>query len=371
MADNRKVIDVIFNQKSAGAGAAKTVDALKRVEEQANKTREKMEKLAQVGSKMALLGGAIVAPFALAMKKYVDTAKETEPLSKRLVELNKNWEESQVRLGRVTANIILPALEKGAEVLENIIAFAEKNPDLVKAALTVGTVLVGAGAIVAFAAQVVSFIATVQGLAAGFGLAGAGGAAAAGAGGAITAASLGTIIMGAITAALPFILAALALVVVAPLTLSFFNALAGTNQTMENLWETAKMLPTVIKYAASELGRWIGDALVNGLTKMGEWISNAIASITNWFQGDKAGGGYVTAGAYRVGEKGREFVLNASSTRAAENAIGSRLTQGNAMRMMTTNVQIGNGVTIAQARRMIRDNQSGMMSALAGAFGGA
>jgi len=374
MADNRKEIDVIFNQKSAGTGAAKTVDALKQVEAQANRTREKMEKLANVGSKLALAGGAIVAPFALAMKKYVDTAKDTEPISKRLVELNKKWEDSQVRLGRVTAEIVLPALEKAMNYLDKIIAFSEANPGVVQAALTIGGTLVALGAVLTGIAQVASTVATIQGLLASAGIASAGGAAAGGAaaGGAVTATFLSSVIVPAV-----------ALAIGGQIGLWFGNWLIGTNQTWGDIWNTVKMLPTVVSYGmklvgqdiarfASSVATGISNLVANMIKSVAAFGASIVAAIGAWFRGGKASGGYMSRpGMYAGAEKGREFVLNATSTRAAENAIGSRLTQENALRMMTTNIQVGNGVTISQARRMIRDNQRGMMDALTGAFGGA
>jgi len=150
------------------------------------RTREQMEKLAQVGTRLAALGAVIVAPFALAMGKYVTAAKAAQeagkPLDKTqraLLALSQQWEASQLRLGKITAEIVLPALEKGASVLDKVIKFAEANPGIVKAALTIGTTLVVLGGLITMTAQLVATVATIQGLAAGGGaLAGVGGAAA-------------------------------------------------------------------------------------------------------------------------------------------------------------------------------------------------
>jgi hypothetical protein len=171
MAD--RTIDILLNMQTKGTGQLNkdlkvTQQALKDIETQANRTREKMEKLAGVGRKLAVTGGLIVAPFIVAMKKYVDATKETEPTSKKIVELGKRWEESQVRIGRVTAEILLPALEKALNVVDKITAFAEKNPGAVKAALGIGGTLIALGGALSIAASIMSTIATVQGLAAGF-----------------------------------------------------------------------------------------------------------------------------------------------------------------------------------------------------------
>ena len=355
-------VDIEYNQKSTGDGAKKTVDGLKAIEDQANKTREKMAKLTEVGSKMALAGGAIVAPFVLAMNKYVASAKETEPTSKRIVALSKQWEDSQVRLGRVTAKIVLPALEKGAKILEDVISFAEKNPGVVQAALTIGSTLVILGGIIVTTAQLVQTVATIQGLAAAAGLGSAGGGAATGAavGGGLTLAGLGTLFTSTI---IP--LAALAIGSVVGLGIG--NALAGTNQTLGDVWETLKKLVWLFGYW---LGKLLPQTIYSALTAVGKFIGDALGAIGNWFQGGKATGGYMDKpGIYAGAERGREFVMNASTTKHAERAIGGRLNQNSAASYMTNNIQVGNGMTISQTRRMIRESEYQQMANFAGAFG--
>ena len=366
-----RTIDLILNldAKKTGQGAAVAVKSLKQIEEQANKTREKMEKLAQVGTKMALLGGAITAPFILAMKKYVDTAKDTEPISKRLVDLNKKWEESQVRLGRVTAEIVVPLLEKAFGYLEKIIKFAEENPGVVQAALTIGSTLVILGGLIATTAQLVSTVATIQGLAASAGLAlGGGGAAggAAAAGGVLTVASLTTLLSTIFTTV---VIPALALAVGGQIGLGLGNALAGTNQTWGDILETLRILGELFKYGFMQLVTAIG----NGLRTIGEIVGKALLSlweaIARLFRGPLASGGYASKGLHSLSEKGTEFVLNADTTRNAERAIGGRLTQENAMAYLTQNYQVGNGMTISQTRRMIAANKREINSGFVKAFG--
>jgi hypothetical protein len=357
-----------LDSKKTGQGAAVAVKSLKQIEEQANKTREKMEKLAQVGTKMALLGGAIVAPFVLAMKKYVDTAKETEPISKRLVELGKKWEESQVRLGRVTAEIVLPALEKAMGILDKIIVFAEANPGVVQAALTIGGTLVILGGLIASTAQLVSTVATIQGLAASAGLAIGGGGAAAGgavAGGALTVASLTALLSTIFTSV---VIPALALAVGGQIGLGLGNALAGTNQTWGDILETLRILGELFKYGFSQLIAAIGA----GLRSIGEAIGRALLSlweaIARLFRGPLASGGYASQGLHTLSEKGTEFVMNADTTRNAERAIGGRITQDSAMAYVTNNMQIGSGMTISQTRRMITASRRDMERGLIGVF---
>jgi hypothetical protein len=371
-----KTIDLQLklDTKNTDAGANKAVANLKRIQDQANKTRESMAKLTEVGGKMALLGAGILAPLTLAMNKYVSTMKDTEPASKRIAELSKKWEESQVRLGRVTAEIVLPALEKGAAMLEKVITFAEKNPGVVQAALTIGTTLVVLGGLIATTAQLVSTVATIQGLAAAAGLAMGGGGAAAGVAGAGAVAAGGGL-TAAIVAAAPFIATAMAVMLAANMTLWIMNGLLGTNQTWADILTTVRNLGTLFKEGVRATGQDIKLAIYTALgsilkafATMGAWIANAISGLGKWFKGGKADGGYVGSGLYRTGEQGREFILSNQTTRNAERAIGGQLTQAGAMTYMTNNMQIGNGMTIAQTRRMIRDNETQITNRLLGAF---
>lgn len=405
-----KNIDIVYNQKNAGSGASDTVNALKRVEQAAEQTKAKMEKLAQVGMKLTMLGGAIVAPFALAMKKYVDTAKETEPVSKRIVALSKKWEDSQVRLGRVTATIVLPYLEKGAAILEKVISFAEKNPEVVRGALTIGASLIVLGGIVTTVAQIVSTLATITSLGASLGQAlGAGGAAAAGGGAAAGAGGGG--IAAAIVGAAPAIGAALATAFAVwaggNLGILITNALTGQNYTMTDLGNVARMILAVDAAALDRLIGWFGGhsdffgavstalgistdqqgAIMRAITGeqtnalrasadgnakyVGGGLERGLAyigdAIKNFFSGSRASGGYVGAGLYRMHP--HEFVMNRSTTENAERAIGGRLTQEKAMAYVTNNLNIGQGMTIGQTKRMVQRNERNIYGTIEGAFG--
>lgn len=59
----------------------------------------------------------------------------------------------------------------------------------------------------------------------------------------------------------------------------------------------------------------------------------------------KAGGGYVGAGLYRLGELGTEFVLNAGATRTAEGMIGGPLTQTNLLAALASGKSGGANLT--------------------------
>ena len=87
---------------------------------------------------------------------------------------SERWEASQVRLGKIVTEVLLPYLEKALDIVDKITAIAEANPGAVKAALGIGGTLVVLGGMLSTAASIVSTIATVQGLAASLGMATAG-----------------------------------------------------------------------------------------------------------------------------------------------------------------------------------------------------
>lgn len=76
------------------------------------------------------------------------------------------------------------------------------------------------------------------------------------------------------------------------------------------------------------LAKYRGDAIATYTA-----ITNATkpATGTTGTVGHRAGGGYVGAGTYKVGEQGKEFVLSNQTTKAAEQAISGQLNQQNLM----------------------------------------
>lgn len=159
--------------------------SMKKAAEATQRTREQMEKIAQVGQRLAMVGAAITAPLVLGIKKYVDEAKDFEPTSRRILEANEKWERVQTRIGRVLAREVVPGLEKAADIADKIASFVEANPGVASAILNIGAVLTVGGALAASAAQLAGTMATIRGLTA----AGGGTGAMAGASGTLAKAS--------------------------------------------------------------------------------------------------------------------------------------------------------------------------------------
>jgi len=383
---NLNAIEQELKDINAQAQKMTLANKLQQIEAQANKTREKMEKLAQVGNKMALVGGAILTPFALAMKKYIEATKETEPNAQRIVELGQRWEQSQVRIGRVTAEILLPAMEKALNIIDQITAFAEKNPGAIKAALGIGGTLVVLGGMLSTAASIVSTIATVQGLLAGVGI--GGGAAAGGTAitSAITAAlpAVGTMLLGILTSPLTWAIAALFLVK------PIMNWLLGTNQTWADIGETGRKALILIGYGIDKILKGVGAYFANlgngikswfagmaqkiydGMYKLGEWIVRGIEKLLSFLPG-RASGGYAGAGLYKLGEnRQREFVMNGNTTKAAESIIGGGLTQERLLASLSggrsityrDNRRIDTALSKNQRAALVNDTMTALVGAL-------
>jgi len=417
LAQELRYVEGLMGEIDKEARKMSLAKSLKKAEEQANRTREKMEKMAQVGSRLAMAGAAITAPFLVAMKKYADTAGENEETSKRLVELSRRWEESQVRLGRVTAEILLPTLERAMDIVEKIAAFAEKNPGAIKAALGIGATLTVLGGMLVTASQIVSTIATVQGIAASFGIGGS--AATAAAGGALSATGIGAAVASAITTAAPFVAIAAAVAIAAEATRQTVNAITGQEQSWGDIGHTVKLLAVMAaegwdiiigflggetnfsaavakalevqdlpktkevvqasQQSAATLGASIskgfssfGGGISKGLSDLGRSFADGLGRLVSWLPG-RADGGYAGTGIYKLGETGkREFVLAGQTTRAAENLIGGQLTQAKLLSALTGGKQItyhdqrriDSRLSISD-RAIIRDD---IIGALAGAL---
>jgi len=152
-------------QQAQVKAGIKSIDiALAEAVTRANQLRESMEKVTQVGMQLAVAGAAITAPLVLSAKKYTDTVGESERTSRKMIQQMQRWEDAQVRIGRVTAESILPALEKALDITEKIAGFAEKNPDAIKGVLITGATLSAVGGLVVTTASIVKTLATIKAL---------------------------------------------------------------------------------------------------------------------------------------------------------------------------------------------------------------
>lgn len=133
-----KEIDILFNTKSNEAGADKTTDALKRMEAQAARTRQTLQKIGQVGTQLGVAGAAILAPFALAMNSYVSAAQKAEDArvssAKEAVAKMESLEEDRVNAVDAAA-VAINGIDE--EIAANRISLAESAANAEAASLQV------------------------------------------------------------------------------------------------------------------------------------------------------------------------------------------------------------------------------------------
>ncbi len=153
----------------AQAGPKALAEALEKVKKEAqavieasNQMKEKADRLEGIGTRIAGVGAAISGPFILAATTYVQKAGQSEEISRKWLATTERMSEAQMRIGRVAAEAILPTLEKVANLAETAAAFAEKHPNIVAAALTIGTATATVGAIGIAVAQGIKLVADVK-----------------------------------------------------------------------------------------------------------------------------------------------------------------------------------------------------------------
>jgi hypothetical protein len=90
---------------------------------------------------------------------------------------------------------------------------------------------------------------------------------------------------------------------------------------------------------------------------------------------DKAAGGY-TLGLVNTGEEGREFILSHRTTKLAENVVSGRLNQDNLASRLRSgtgqqiiNLNMMNGTTVAQVKRMLNDMRATTLGDISVALG--
>lgn len=158
-----KMTPAIEKANAAYNAQIKKIDEVKK---HMNGLREQAEKLQSVGMAIGAPSAAVLGGLTLAAKKYVDSQKDTEKVSKRILELQKQGEEITIRIGRIVASEALPFLEKAAQLAEKVAAFAEKHPEIIAAALKISAAGVVVGGGIGLAAQGMKIAGSVGSLAA-------------------------------------------------------------------------------------------------------------------------------------------------------------------------------------------------------------
>src|SRR5258707_408098 len=157
MADLEIFLKIVSDSKDLTEVALAT-DVVTRHFEELNKqielTRASASKLrgigrdiTQISREISVIGVAITGGIFAAANKYVKDAKDATDTTIAWKAAQEDLNKSGERFGKVAAEVALPALQKSAELAEKAASFVEKHPDLLKSALSIGTVVATLGAI--------------------------------------------------------------------------------------------------------------------------------------------------------------------------------------------------------------------------------
>jgi len=154
----RNVVDVEQSLRKSEKTAAELAKRF-------NQMREASERLTRVGMMAGMVGAAITGPLLLGARSYTQQVGMAEATSRRWLSATQRMEQAQIRLGRETAEVIVPYLEKAANLVEDIASFIEQHPEVVKAALVVGAGGAGIGTLAVAAGQLMNVVGSMGSLA--------------------------------------------------------------------------------------------------------------------------------------------------------------------------------------------------------------
>jgi hypothetical protein len=135
-------------------GAKSVASALKEIETQAQKTRERMERLESTSVRIGIAGLGILRIYQQQAAAYSKVATMSDEVGRRWIEANRRLEASNVRSGKIAAEAMTPYLNLMASVNETLASIGEKYPLLAKIGLAVGGAITAAGGTGAVIAQV-------------------------------------------------------------------------------------------------------------------------------------------------------------------------------------------------------------------------
>lgn len=152
---------------AAGVGEAARREADKASASVENLTKkmqrlgESAERMQNIGATLAGIGASITGPLLMAAQSYAQTAGRAEAQSRRWLVAQERIAKAGQDVGRVVVQQALPYLEKAADLAEKAARFAEQHPEVIDAALKIGTVVTGLGAALMTAGTIAKTIANV------------------------------------------------------------------------------------------------------------------------------------------------------------------------------------------------------------------
>lgn len=120
------------------------------------------------GAKPMLAAGvAGFTAITMLAKSYIDTTEETNAVTEAWAASSQKVQDAQMRIGKISAEAILPLYEKLADIAQKGAEFVEKNPGVIEAGLKASMVLAGLGGIGLLAAKGMRLYADVKMIAVG------------------------------------------------------------------------------------------------------------------------------------------------------------------------------------------------------------
>ena len=153
MADSEKTLDIILKYgldssalQQTTAGVNSTTTALANQEQQLRRNRTELRELGQVFTAIGLAGAAIYVPAIAASQEYLKSAGQNEALSRQWLADTDKIKQSTIDIGRVVTEGLLPGYNDIAGISRSVANFAQQNPGVIQAAVTIGGALVAIGA---------------------------------------------------------------------------------------------------------------------------------------------------------------------------------------------------------------------------------
>lgn len=144
--------------EGVGKAAKKAADegsrSMERLQTRMQSVGEVAERLSGIGATVAGVGAAITGPLLLAANSYIQAAGRAEEQSRRWLMAQERLVKSGQDIGRVVVQEAIPYLEKAANLAEKTARFVEEHPGVINAALQIGTVTAGLGALLMVAGTI-------------------------------------------------------------------------------------------------------------------------------------------------------------------------------------------------------------------------
>jgi len=134
------------------------------------KTQRVLRASAFVFKEIAMVGTAMILPFIGAAVKFAAEAKKVadkdstdlDPIAAKWIKLSDSIKVSTMSIGKTSATVLMPYFETLDKLVSRAATFVEKNPDVIKAALTVGAIVLSIGTLGALVTNGVKMVVDVK-----------------------------------------------------------------------------------------------------------------------------------------------------------------------------------------------------------------